>query len=132
MRSSFSRDVHTSAEHARSARDGAVLVARDALVDAEVVGLGLQDGERVAAVVGAGDADAPALRQQFVVAVPRQQRHRRADRVHLERAAVADVVRLVADLLLEDRRKPCVDTASRHDTVRQESLKKITSRYSEN
>ena len=99
----------TSTEHPGTAGDRAVLVARHALVDAEVVGFRLQDGQRVAAVVCAHDAHPASLRQQLLVTVPRQQRHRVADDVHPQRAAVAHVVRLVADLLLEDRRKTCTD-----------------------
>jgi len=101
--------LFTSTEHPGTAGDRAVLVARHALVDAEVVGFRLQDGQRVAAVVCAHDAHPASLRQQLLVAVPRQQRHRVADDVHPQRAAVAHVVRLVADLLLEDRRKTCTD-----------------------
>ena len=84
-----------------------MLVTSDALVDAEVVGLRLQNGERVTAVVGAHDANSAAFREQFLVPVPRQYRHRVADHVYFQRTAVADVVRLVADLLLKDRRETC-------------------------
>ena len=100
-------DIQTSAEHSGPTRDRAVLVTSDALVDAEVVGLRLQHGQRVPAVVTALNAHSAALRQKLLVPVPRQQRHRTADHVHPQRAAHAHLVRLVAYLLLEDRRKAC-------------------------
>ncbi len=60
----------TSEHEPGSARNFAVLVARDALVDAEVVRFRGEDGEGENALVTLGRADAAAVGQQLLVSVP--------------------------------------------------------------
>lgn len=115
---SWGTNALTSEQHAGSTRHRAVSVAGHALVDAEVVGLRTEHGQREVTVVRAGRSHPASVRQQFLVAVPRHGWPRPADQVHSECAAVAHVVRLVSDLLLEDRRetynvvdRDCLDTA---------------------
>ena len=95
----------TSEQHAGATGDGSVAVASDALVHAEVVRLRAEYGDGEVAVVETRRPHSPAVRQQLLVAIPRHGGPRAADQVHSQRAAIAHVVRLVTDLLLEDRRE---------------------------
>ncbi len=68
----------------------------------------MQHAEGVTSVLhGGGDSDTSSLGQQFLVPVPGDDRRGVRHDVHLQRTAVTDVVRLVVDLLFENRRETC-------------------------